>query len=197
MKRAYLLAGGQSRRFGSNKARVEVDGIPNLQRLALHLQRRDWTVTVVSQSPADYSDLGLPTIADPVPDAGPLAGTIASLSDCRGCKLPYCLIMNCDLVVDDWEWLLAMEKRINLPSTSIVAFESSDFLPFPALYASHLLELAERIWREGSRSLRDLHRQVEHSIQRLKWPAEQRPSSFNTLDELEAIRRHRSNRTIP
>jgi molybdopterin-guanine dinucleotide biosynthesis protein A len=104
--------------------------------------------------------------------------------------------MSCDFVVDDWEWLLAMEKQIIPPSTSIVAFESGDFLPFPALYASQLLEVAERIWREGSRSLRDLHRQVEPSIQRVNWPVEQRPPTFNTPEELAAIRRLRSPRTF-
>jgi molybdopterin-guanine dinucleotide biosynthesis protein A len=170
-----------------------VDGIPNLQRLASHLQLRDWTVTVVSQTSADYADLGLSSIEDPVPDAGPLAGTIAALSHCAACELPYCLIMSCDLVVDQWEWLGAMEKRMNVPSTSIVAFESSDFLPFPALYGTQALEVAERIWKEGSRSLKDLHRQVEQSIQRLNWPAEQRPFTFNTPEELAAIQRLRLN----
>jgi molybdenum cofactor guanylyltransferase len=193
MKRAYLLAGGQSRRFGSDKARVEVDGIPNLLRIASHLQRRHWTVTVVSQSITDFLDLGLPCIEDPVPYAGPLAGTIAALTHCKISELPYCLIMSCDLVIDQWEWLDAMEERMHGPSTSIVVFDSSDFLPFPALYGTQVLEVAERIWQEGSRSLKDLHRQVEQNIQRLNWPVEQRPFTFNTPEELAALQRFRQN----
>lgn len=191
MRRAYLLAGGQSRRFGSDKARVEVDGIPNIVRLASDLHVRDWAVTIVSQSSDDYKDLGFISIEDPVPDAGPLAGFLAALAHCHASRTDYCLISNCDLVVDSWDWLEAMEQRVHTPSTSIVIFDSEDFMPLPGIYASRVLKAAERIWEEGCRSLKELHRQTQETIHRLKWPIEQRPIPFNTPEELAMIRKIR------
>jgi molybdopterin-guanine dinucleotide biosynthesis protein A len=184
MKRAYLLAGGQSKRFGSDKARVEVHGVPQVVRLASAMQQLGWQVAVVAQASASYEDLGLVTLVDAQPHGGPLAGVLTALTDCEESRTPTCLIANCDLIVWDWSWLSAMEK---LQGESIVIFDSIAFAPLPGLYATHVLEPANRLWNDGKRSLRDLHHQLRGSISRLVWPADEIPRAFNTRDELQAI----------
>lgn len=197
MKLAYLLAGGMSRRFGSNKARVLVRGKPLVVTLADDLNRLDWQVSIVAQTTEDYRDLGLPVIADLHRDSGPMAGIMAALSNCQSRGFESCLIANCDLIPSKgdwprcWAWLDAMETLWSSSSSSIVVFESIDFMPLPGLYASGLCELAAKLWDTGKRSLRELHQAVQESeqqaIAKVSWPGNDMPRTFNTPEELSAI----------
>jgi molybdopterin-guanine dinucleotide biosynthesis protein A len=194
---AFLLAGGKSRRFGSDKARVSVGGKPLVVRLADDLNRLGWQVAIVAQTTEDYHDLGVPVITDLYRDSGPMAGIIAALSDCQSRGSESCLIANCDLVPSkehwpkNWAWLDAMETLWSSDSSLIVVFESIDFMPLPGLYASNLFDRATQLWDEGKRSLRDLHRDVQRSshgtILSLSWPQKEMPQTFNTPEELRSI----------
>ena len=75
----YILAGGASRRFGSDKARAPVSGEPAIIKLANELG--NGAVTVVSRQAGDYTDLGLRTIGDIIPGKGPLGGLLTALED--------------------------------------------------------------------------------------------------------------------
>ena len=193
MKPAYLLAGGRSQRFGSNKARVMFRGKPLVHTLADDLDRLGWQVAIVAQSAEDYADLGLRVIPDISPDAGPMAGLLAALEDCRSQGAEYCLVSNCDLVPcnsawpSSWDWLREMEQHWSKVSADVIAFQSDDFLPLPALYASGLYEHARKLWNEGARSLRDLHCFMHESIAKVTWPVERMPRTFNTHEELRNI----------
>jgi molybdopterin-guanine dinucleotide biosynthesis protein A len=76
---AVILAGGQSRRMGVNKAFLEVDGQPLVQRI---LERvRPWSdeVLLSSNEPYLYGFLGLTVVADRFRGQGPLAGLHAAM----------------------------------------------------------------------------------------------------------------------
>ena len=95
---ALLLAGGRSRRFGTDKARAVVDGTPMLRRV--YETARALTPHVLLSVRADgdfYFDLvppEVPRLLDPVPEAGPLAGLVAGL---RAARTPWLLALACDL----------------------------------------------------------------------------------------------------
>lgn len=61
---AYLLAGGESRRMGRCKARLEVDGAPMALRLARALDPWVDTVYLVAKRCQSFEDLGLPILID-------------------------------------------------------------------------------------------------------------------------------------
>jgi len=187
MKRAYLLAGGRSQRFGVDKARVLIDGIPQIHRLASELSQNGWRVIIVAQSISDYEDLGFEVITDHRPHAGPLAGLIAASTDCQACGETDCLISNIDLVVSDWSWIEAMQRVMTQERPSVVIFRAEEFMPLPGLYSAGALKMARSLWDEGKRSLRDLHQSLERSISKLDWPIDKIPRSFNTREELQAI----------
>lgn len=194
MKQAYLLAGGESRRFGSNKARALIDGVPNVVRLARALQALSWTVSLVAQFHDDYQDLGLETIEDYQPDSGPLSGVIAALKHCRSLGLDSCLIATCDLVPSDWRYLEAMEQRWTQGSTLAVVFESASFSPFPGIYASEAIDAAQAAWHSSSRSVREMHERLGPKVATMPWPIADRPPAFNTPEELAAILEKRTGR---
>ena len=76
---AFVLAGGQSRRFGSDKARYIIDGQPMLKRVVERLANLFGSVTVIAKEADLYADLGCPTVADHYPVQAPLAGLLTAL----------------------------------------------------------------------------------------------------------------------
>jgi molybdopterin-guanine dinucleotide biosynthesis protein A len=93
---AIILAGGQSRRMGQNKAllRLAPDG-PRLIELVLAVVRTLASEIVLStNTPDEYAWLGLPTVADAVPGAGPLAGLAAGLA---ALSSEWALLVGCDM----------------------------------------------------------------------------------------------------
>lgn len=77
---AAVLCGGRSRRMGRDKAFVEVDGRPMAVRVAAALDEAGATsVVAVGGDTGRLSDLGLATIPDRWPGAGPLGGILTAL----------------------------------------------------------------------------------------------------------------------
>lgn len=87
-----LIAGGQSRRFGSDKALALIDGRPMLAHVIAALaQQVDAVVICGREWP------GLPSIADrPAADQGPLGGICAALHHARDNGFDAVLTAGCD-----------------------------------------------------------------------------------------------------
>lgn len=133
---ALLLAGGRSRRFGTDKARAEVNGRPMLQRV--YEVARDLTQHVLLSIRADgdfYFDLvppAVPRLLDPVPDAGPLAGLVAGL---RAAQTPWLLALACDLPFLTKETLQPLFAARTADVTAVVPVTSKGHRqPLCALY---------------------------------------------------------------
>jgi molybdopterin-guanine dinucleotide biosynthesis protein A len=77
-----VLAGGLARRMGGgDKARIRIGGATILQRVLGCIGPQCAAVIInANGDPARFADVGLPVVADGVPDfAGPLAGILAGL----------------------------------------------------------------------------------------------------------------------
>ncbi len=146
----YLLAGGRSSRFGSDKARALVDGVPLLVAVARSLAGAA-PVTVVGREPGGYADLGLRTIADAEQGRGPLAGLEAALAD-RGAG--WLLLAACDTLGLRLEWLELLHAARG--AHRAVAFRGRHWEPLPALYHTELLAPV-RARLAGEERARSLH----------------------------------------
>lgn len=89
-----ILAGGKSRRMGTHKALLKIDGIPMIQRIASTLQEVFEDVRIVADDAELYAFLGLPTISDRRKDAGPLGGIHAAL---HAAPAPRVFVIGCDM----------------------------------------------------------------------------------------------------
>jgi molybdopterin-guanine dinucleotide biosynthesis protein A len=89
----WVLAGGRSRRMGTDKALIEIGKQPLVLRVAAELGRVCGTVSLVGD-PAAYGNLGLPVIADRFPGLGPLAGIEAALN---ATTVEWNLVVACDM----------------------------------------------------------------------------------------------------
>ncbi len=89
----YVLVGGRSSRFGSDKALIEWQGRPLAAWVAERVKSAAGCVTLVG-SPEKYQVLGLPVIADAVLNVGPLAGLSAALEHSSA---EWNLVVACDM----------------------------------------------------------------------------------------------------
>jgi molybdopterin-guanine dinucleotide biosynthesis protein A len=181
---AYILAGGVSRRFGSDKARAEIESVPLIVRLARQVAPHASRVVVVAGREGEYADLGLHTVGDLVPGLGPVGGLLTALHDARDAE--WVLLLSCDLTEFNPQWLRTLLAACT-SDARIVAFQSEPRQPFPALYHRDLAPL-----------LRDAITQEQLSMQRLlrtagavsaplppDWPE---VPQANTREELERYR---------
>jgi molybdopterin-guanine dinucleotide biosynthesis protein A len=130
---AYILAGGRSSRFGSDKARALFDGVSLIQRTAGALGALGFTVTVVADVAGKYADLGLRTIADREPDQGPLAGLSAALVDAASNGQSWVLLASCDLLNLKAAWIETLWQAAIEPA-EFVAFRGEFWEPLLACY---------------------------------------------------------------
>ncbi len=93
---AIILAGGQSRRMGRDKAllRLAPDGPRLIEMILAAVAPLVGPIVISTNRPDDYRWLKLPMVADNFPGAGPLAGLEAGLS---ATQAAYNLLMACDM----------------------------------------------------------------------------------------------------
>jgi molybdopterin-guanine dinucleotide biosynthesis protein A len=131
----YIVSGGRSSRFGSDKARALSHGKPLVCHVADALTSRASHITVVADRDDKYADLGLRTIGDRTPGHGPLSGLDAALADCS--EDGWLLLVSCDWVGLQAEWITALTSRIGAGARA-VAFRGERWEPLFALYHTAL-----------------------------------------------------------
>lgn len=90
----FILIGGQSRRMGTDKSRLMLNGESFVDRIAGELAAATSSVTVVGNYSAEPEPkLNLPTAADVYPQWGALGGVHAALA---ACSAVWALIVACD-----------------------------------------------------------------------------------------------------
>lgn len=90
---AVILAGGQSRRMGTNKALLELGGETFMSRIIKQLGGfREVLLSV--DNPDGFRTLGLPLVKDIYPNSGPIGGIYSALTACQS---DYLLVISCDL----------------------------------------------------------------------------------------------------
>jgi len=88
-----ILAGGESSRMGKNKAFVRVGGIPIIERVIARLQPVVDDLTIITNTPADYTHLGLPLHTDILPGKATLGGLYTAI---ELASTPYTFVVSCD-----------------------------------------------------------------------------------------------------
>ncbi len=89
-----ILAGGQSRRMGQDKAFLPVGGRPVIERVIQRVASLSDDVTIVTNTPDPYRHLGLRMVSDVYPGKGSLGGIYTAI---RAARHRYCLVVACDM----------------------------------------------------------------------------------------------------
>lgn len=143
----FILIGGASRRMGTDKSRLLIEGQTFVERIANALATVTPVVTVVGNG-AEL-DLRLPSARDVYPHWGALGGVHAALS---ACSASFALIVACDFPFVTGELFNLLASFVE--DFDAVAPIQSDQIPQPlcALYRiSPCLARAEQLINSGER----------------------------------------------
>jgi molybdenum cofactor guanylyltransferase len=160
---AFLLAGGESRRMGRDKALLPVGGQPLLLHLAQSAAPVVNSIAVIAP-PGRYEalcePLGLVVLPDLRPGSGPLAGIEAALARSQS---DWNLILACDMPFVDSAWLatlvaaaLGQHADVLCVASALGTEEAPQPSPLCACWHKDALPAVSRALDQGQRRVRDL-----------------------------------------
>jgi molybdopterin-guanine dinucleotide biosynthesis protein A len=153
----FILAGGASSRMGRDKALLELGGEALIVRMARLVESVASDAMVIGDSAA-FRALGLRTIGDDWPGAGPLGGIATAL---RASRAAWSLVVACDLPYLTKPWLdYAIARALASRAEAVVPMNAYASEPLCALYHQRaepaicgVLKLGIRKVTEALRSL--------------------------------------------
>ena len=139
MMRGLVLAGGKSRRFGSDKALAVYQGESFLSRATLILRSIELCPVIVTSERAFYpipeKDI---LLRDRLPEKGPLGGIYTAMKEFPGDDF---LVLTCDMPALDTTALSGLlEAYKKKPLATFYEPDAGQIEPFPGIYPSSLFQ---------------------------------------------------------
>lgn len=140
----FVLAGGGSTRFGSDKGLALFQGRPLIQWALTALRGLDSAPRVVTRDPSAYCGLTSAFVTGESPGQGPIEGLRAALASTTA---PWSLVVSVDMPDVNTRILeVLVHGRDETDRTRPVVFTIGDRLhPFPGLYPGTLLGAFESL----------------------------------------------------
>ncbi len=194
---AYILAGGSSSRFGSDKALAIVHGQPQLLALSATLENYGHSVHVVADREDRYQPMGIRCLVDHVPGAGPMAALATALTHRRdNLGAGWILLIGCDQLLWKQAWFDPLARIAATDSDDEDELEAviyhepelnrARFLqPIPGLYHSRFLPAVLASLAADKLSIRQLLGQTRSKA--LLAESNPRAAAFNTRQEFERL----------
>ena len=198
-----VLAGGRARRMGGgDKALIEIAGITMAQRVVTRLRGGCHDIVLnANGDPARFARIGLPVVADSVPDfAGPLAGILAGLDFAAAHTADVAWVLSapadCPFLPHDLVFRLH-EARQNAGLPLACARSDDRCHPAVALWPVALrADLRRAVIQEGLRKVREWT--ARYGVALAPWPATPFDPFFNVntpedVSKAQRIARHEIN----
>lgn len=186
---AIILAGGASRRMGTDKALLTLDGKTLLARVVAVMARVAGEILVVGAPPRHVPE-GVRYMPDDLPGSGPLGGILTGL---RRARQQYAVVAACDM-----PFLQPALLRFLLGSApgyeAVIPRFQGRAHPTLGVYSRETIEVIERRLAQGERSIVGMLESIhvrwldEASILRID-PSGKSFRNVNTPSEWEAILR--------
>lgn len=146
-----VLAGGQSRRMGTDKAALPFGEGTLLQRVVRSVAACCHPVLVVTSACSRHPALDVPVVVDRWPGLGPLAGIEAGL---RACPTVFVAVVACDLPFVKPRLLCGLAEFARGVDAAVPLTDRPH--PLCAVYRRDAAGVAEEVLRAGGRSVREL-----------------------------------------
>jgi molybdenum cofactor guanylyltransferase len=163
---AVILAGGESRRMGRDKAWLEVGGQPLIRRALSTLRASGiHEVFISGRAGTDYSALTCSVLFDLEPGCGPLGGIERGLA---AATAPLVLVLAVDLPHITSAFLLKLAEQCN-PLTGVVPNLRGEYEPLVAIYPKRCSVIARDCLFEFRHAARDFAKvcRCEHAVRTL------------------------------
>ncbi|MDD4962406.1 MAG: molybdenum cofactor guanylyltransferase [Gallionella sp.] len=149
---ALILAGGESRRMGQDKAQLLLGEYTLLQHVTSSLQ--PLFVDVMVSVRQMWSDCALPQICDDTVHAGPLAGLLAGMTQTQ---TPWLFVVACDMPFISPSLVQVLSAYRDEKWDAIVPVVDGHPQPLAAFYATRLIaKVRANLNGSGKHSLRAL-----------------------------------------
>lgn len=140
-----ILAGGQSRRMGQDKAFIQIEGVRLLDYVYGKCQELFKEIIIVTNQPQQFVDYKTPVVADEIPGIGSIGGLYTGLkrasndySFCVACDMPF---LKPELI----SYLI--EKRLH--SDVVIPRTRAGLEPLHAVYSKRCIEPIRKSIEKG------------------------------------------------
>ncbi len=147
-----VLAGGESRRMGKDKAFLTLEGIPLIEHVLRALRGLFSKIIIVTNNPAAYASYSAVVVADAMDKRGPLTGIYSGLlhspdehNFVAACDMPY---LNPGLI----SYMAGLAPGHDI----VVPMIAGRMEPLHAIYSKELLPLLEKRLREDARQIQGI-----------------------------------------
>ena len=183
MAAGAVLTGGASRRMGSDKALLEVDGVPMGTRVAeAMISARCEPVVFVGGEASSLAALGGRVVRDVAPGEGPVGGVMTALRALGG-EADVVVIASCDLPFLTAAHLLPLiDRASNAVDVDVVVARSDRLQPLCAVWRTSALPAVEAAFETGERTMHRLLRRLRIAEMPVDVGAVR---NINTLDDLD------------
>ncbi|MBI5678194.1 MAG: molybdenum cofactor guanylyltransferase [Planctomycetes bacterium] len=155
-----ILAGGKSRRMGSNKAFLKYGATTFIEHQVMMLRKIFDEIILSANDVNAYTSLKLPIVSDIIPEKGPLSGICAGLSRA---KSSHAFVIACDMPFINEQLILYLESQIN--GYDVVVPQTSRGLePMHAFYSRNCIQPMHRCLEEGRLRIIDFFSEVKVKI---------------------------------
>jgi molybdenum cofactor guanylyltransferase len=163
-----ILAGGQSRRMGRDKALIDFQGRPIIAHVVDTLYALTNDVVVVSNRSDVYGPFGARVVADYNPPCGPLGGIAAGLQAMKG---ELAIVVACDMPFLDvtlLRWLIDQ----SIGYDAVVPQTGNEYEPLHAIYRRACYHPIVRRIEQGDRRVISFFADVRlRAIEEAAWRA--------------------------
>jgi molybdopterin-guanine dinucleotide biosynthesis protein A len=157
---AAVLAGGEGKRLGMNKALLEIDGKTVLDRILDSLQEIFPSILLVAQEGDSFLDAGsrpgVKVVPDLFPGKGPLVGIYTALENSPA---PYVFVMACDMPYPDQGLVRCLISKA--PGREAVVPRRGNYIePLFAVYSRDIRERMRARLDEGRLKIHELIKEL-------------------------------------
>lgn len=180
-----ILAGGQSRRMGFNKAFIELEGRSIISRAVDVMTAVFGSPVIIANDPSLYSHLGLPIYPDVIQGAGSLGGIYTAL---YRSKTDYAFVVACDMPWLDAKCIRTVIDAID-GADCVIPFISGKLHPMHAAWSKETMGRLEAAIKSGNLRVNDLLKGLNLRMLTIDHfnglPIERSVENVNTKEDLE------------
>ena len=152
-----ILAGGKSTRMGKNKALIQIEGVPIIERICVLFKKLFQEVWIITDQAEVFHGLGAKLHDDLIPNLGALGGLYSGLvlasfphSFCVACDMPFLREPLIDYLVGGIDGFAAVVPRTK-----------DGWQPLHAVYSKSCLEVITEVVAEKKTKIIDIYPRIK------------------------------------
>lgn len=175
---AIVMAGGDSRRMGRDKALLPIDGEPMISRILRQLKPTFNKVLVSAAKPDAFSFPGIDVVADEAPGAGPLMALVSALEKS---ETDLNFVMPCDIPDPPPHLIVSLLRAAKEAEIAVPVNDSGQLEPLFAVYRKSVLPSAREALARGARRVISFY--DKHVVKQIVLDRETALLNLNTMDD--------------